>query len=79
MRLNVYRQPNDWLSLNITEEEWEEIKPYIDENNIFYTLVLENHEEIDLCFHDHFNLDNSGRITPSLIHSNRMNHILEVK
>tara|TARA_B110000116_G_C16684236_1_gene512145 strand:+ start:81 stop:1025 length:945 start_codon:yes stop_codon:yes gene_type:complete len=41
--------------------------------------ALENHEEIDLCFHDHFNLDNSGRITPSLIHSNRMNHILEVK
>ena len=45
MRLNVYRRPNDWLSMNITEEEWEEIKPYLDENNIFYTLVLGNYEE----------------------------------
>ncbi len=45
MRLNVYRRPNDWLSMYITEEEWQEIKPYLDENNIFYTLVLGNHEE----------------------------------
>jgi len=41
--------------------------------------ALESNKTIDLCFHDHFNLDTSGKITPSLIHSNRKNHTLEVK
>ncbi len=41
--------------------------------------ALENNKTIDLCFHDHYDLDVSGKITPSLIHSNRKNHVLEVK
>ena len=45
MRLNVYKRPNLWLSMEITEEEWSEIKEYIEENNIWYTLVLGRHEK----------------------------------
>tara|TARA_B100000287_G_scaffold156905_2_gene147992 strand:+ start:1611 stop:1751 length:141 start_codon:yes stop_codon:yes gene_type:complete len=45
MRLNVYKKPNEWLSLNITEEEWPEVKKYLEENNIWYTLAIGNHEE----------------------------------
>jgi glycosyltransferase involved in cell wall biosynthesis len=33
--------------------------------------ALENANDVDLCFHDHFNLDVSGKLTPSLIHLNR--------
>lgn len=29
--LTVYKAPNDWISMNITEKEWEDIKPYLEE------------------------------------------------
>jgi|TARA_B100000287_G_C20375485_1_gene679433 hypothetical protein len=45
MRLNVYRKPDEWLSMNITEEEWKEIKPYLEENKIWYTLSLGVYEK----------------------------------
>lgn len=45
MRLTVYKRPNLWLSMEITEEEWPELKEYVEENNIWYTLVLGRHEE----------------------------------
>jgi hypothetical protein len=45
MMLNVYKAPNDWISMNITEKEWEDIKPYLEEKKIWYTLVLGNHDE----------------------------------
>ena len=45
MRLNVYKRPDWWLSMEITEDEWPEIKEYIEEHKIYYTLVLGRHEE----------------------------------
>ncbi len=41
MRLNVYKKPDEWESFYISEEDWPKMKKYLEDNNIWWTLVLQ--------------------------------------